>query len=330
MSTIIRVPVRLKPGAALLYDCPLGGEGYQAQQFFKKYRGRRATFVDYGEKLVGLFDHKGRLPGRYRLSGALKVRFEGEDEVQSTQAVHFILLDKQVEACDASSLGERLGDLPHPILFYPGDFVRFKEGKAPGQWDGDVPRRVKEVFVKEPLAPAGVPRYDIVENEDECQRRKDAIKTKLEKEKSVTFTLSPFTSESHCATGEDLELVARGNAYWLYHDPTKLAFASDEKENEFWAARCTRFVSNEDATRLLGKLERKIGGQPHLSLQEAYQLCKSEDADIIVEAPPATFGRAQKRYQVMKLHSVFVENLHRVAALTDRLWAEKAKQTTAA
>jgi len=329
MSVVIRAAVALQPGCRLYYDCPLGGADYESREFFDKHRGKIATFVGYNEKLVGVLDHKGRLPGRYVETSDIRVQFDDE-EPRSLNADHFVILDPaKATMAESATENQRIGDLIHPILFYSGDMVRVK--KQLNLFSAEV-HEIGGVFLGEPFTKGGVPRYDVLESEEDAKERKrkfDAETEGMDLLQKVTIGFGVSDRQGKNMAGEDLELVSRGNVWALYHDPSKLTFKSDEDENAFWSTYgICQFVSDEDSSRLLG-LPRRAFDWYHLTLEQAYRLCKQEDADVIV--PEVHTNRGQPvRYQAMKLYWPFVEHIQRVARLTDRLWAEKAKQTVSA
>ena len=161
MSVTIRASVALQPGCKLYYDCPLKGGDYKSEQFFEKHRGKYATFIGYSEKLVDVLDFQGRLPGRYIDLEGVQVQFDGE-EVRGLNILHFIVADaSKAQLMDAAAKDQRLGDLPHSPLFYPGDTVRFKK-KPDVEGVTDEPRKVQQIFLCKPFTQDDVPRYEVM------------------------------------------------------------------------------------------------------------------------------------------------------------------------
>ena len=298
MSVVIRAAAALQPGCRLYYDCPMmSTEDYQSDQFFRKYHGKYAEFVGYCEKFAGPLDFLGRLSGRYVDPDFIKVKFDGEEEVQMLNVHHFVVVDTGKAGLRNTIAGRyaRLGDLHRPVLFYQGDMVRLIKNMPDGF--GDAPRKVTTVFVGKPFTTDGTPRYGVSETDEEHQAR--VAKTDKEQEKLPWASQSPrhlyADPEGRNVEGTDLELVERGNVWALYNDPSKLSFKSDEEEAEFWV--------RDGITYLLPTKD-----QQYLAL--ATDILEREEWTRPVSYAPR------------RLHDCFSQHRDRVRALTKRLWAD--------
>jgi hypothetical protein len=334
MSVTMRAVLALKPGCRLYYDCPLGGDSWKARQFFDKYRGKNATFVGYAEDLIGVLDFKGRMPGRYVDPKGLQVRFDGEETVHpNINILHFIVQDDDPAHVSLANPAEKagcLGDLPHPILFYPGDIVRFLK-KPDNQGTSDEPRKVRAVFINKPFTMDGVPRYEVMETPTEREARIEQFhndnKGRPEGQRLVLATLPDRLGWN--TTGEDIELVARGNVWALYHDPSQLSFDSDESESAFWTNRgISSRVSGSDADER-GTMARFISSANGRTLEDAWRLFTAGEADAL--EPNDLRGNLdnQPSHLMYKLHECWAEHRERVRALTQRLWEHQVKQSAA-
>lgn len=296
MSLVLRAQVALMEGCKLLYDCPaLSTEDYRANEFFKKYRGKRAEFVGYVEKLVGVLDHKGRMPGRYIDLEWIKVRFDGEEEVQTLNLYHFVVIDPtRSRVSYFAGDNQRVGDLPNPILFYPGDTVCYK-GLA-GEQMGKDPRKIGSVFLGTHFTKVeGVPQYDVMETDAEKNAR----------QKSRLSPLGYISQRQGSNTpGDMLELVSRGNVWALYNDSSKLSFESDKDELEFWS---------------LNGISKSIVSQS--LFKEAYELFVDGEVDLLRVHRFKNRG-TDDLFDSRKLHACFAEHRQRVRDLTQRLYPE--------
>lgn len=306
MPVIICVAADLLLGCNLLYDCPYGSDDWNSDQFFKANRGKRAEFVDYCETLVSILDHQGRMPGRYIDPHMIKVRFEGEQEVHSLQAQHFIALDAtKVQPAFSAGKNQRFGDLPHPVLFYPGDKVRLKQKPATAM---DTEHSVDMVFLGKPFTRDEVPRYHVAETSEEGAERKRLFNEENAKREpgQQLFPTSDLFPHGWNMAGEDLELVERGNAWALYNDPSKLSFASDEEELRFWAR---------------DGVSKRIFGAERIGLASATLSFKKSSVDVILPStlyPPSS--DEPERYEGHKLFDCWSGHRERVRALTSRVY----------
>jgi hypothetical protein len=321
MSFCIKAVVELQPGCRLYYACPLGPtDDPRSTAFFKRYHGKYAKYVGPSEKLYGPLNHKGKLPGRYASQSGIKVCFEGETQVhEGLNLIHFVVIDTDPSHVrfTESTDDERLGDLPHPLLFYPEDSVRFKqvpEGRA------DVPRFVSGIWLEEGYLHNGLPGYQVHENDDEHRAR---AKT----EERFMPSIVPF---SWNMAGENLELVARGNVWALYNDPSKLSFASDNEESAFWAQTgISKLVSALDPATSDSEL-CTISAVSGLTAEIVWQGFQAERLDLIqLYDRPGSRRDENARYRTYKLKDCFQQYRERVRALTTRLWESKLMQDAA-
>ena len=299
LYVVMRALLSPQPGCKLKYDCPLGGGSYKSEEFFKKYRGKPATFVGYSEKLVGPLDFKGRIPGRYLNPEDVKVRFDGEQEERELNIQHFIMLhprEHDVMPADFDFDNQRLGDLVHPVLYYPGDLVLDKEtGKH---------RTVQSVFLGHPFTLDGVPRYDVAEVDGDYEARIKGVKEAWSKKtpENRPFLHHVPSRDSWNKKGGEISPVLRGNVWALYHDPSKLSFKSDEDEVEFW--------TQDGITYLLPTQD-----QQYLAL--AMDIIERREWDRPVSYAPR------------RLHDCFAQHRDRVRTLTKRVLADKPTEAVA-
>jgi hypothetical protein len=309
MTITIRAAVSLLPGCKLSYEPPLSGDSFSSDLFFKKNRGRFVTFVAYAETLVGLLDFWGRAPGRYVNKDCIQVRFDGEDEVQLLNSRHFVLTDSvRAELHGEILSNERVGDLPMQIDFYPGDFVRFvcpHHTALP-----NAAYEVKDVWLKDGHFNLGnEARYYVVDTEASTLAR---AKVRREKNNALPedqrmHILPTIFPDGWNTPRSDIELVSRGNVYWLYHDPSRLIFSSDEEEVRFWIR------SGISAMNAAG-----------VTLKDVCKLFEQELADVI-EIPRHLLQSSTIEFASYKLHKLFEVHRPRVRALTQRIWSEEFK-----
>lgn len=334
MSVIIRTAMKLEPSCRLYYDCPLKGDDWRANEFFDKYRGRHATFIGYHEHLVGPLDYRGREPGRYINTEFINVRFDGEDCAHRLDVQHFVVDDTNpdhVQLAEAATDDQRLGDLPHPILFYPGDTVRFVN--KPEDCLSNNLRIVRGVFLSSPFANDGVPRYGVGETSEEISERKGARlrEANVGRLSNKTHFHSVHVPLCWNVTGTNLTLIERGNVWALYHNPDLLSFISDEGELEFWGQDgICRYVTGEIKKSTLGVTQGWLDSSSGLTLNDALRIFDARHADII--SPTHSNPGEPLQYSVKVLHDRWVEHRERVRALTQRLiqeWISQINQPAA-
>lgn len=302
--------VVLREGMRLFYDCPaMSGESYAADNFFRKYQGKTATIASFPTTPVGPFDRKGRLPGMYLSPGSINVQFEGEEEVhEGLNLVHFVLLDPTTTVSyDEYERAQRVSDLH--LLFYPGDAVHKSDDLLRG------PRVVQEVK----FAQNGEPLYTLAETSEATEQRKAAKAAEREEERAKReanpdrLSMMLFSGHDYPLTetcdGASLVLIERGPTYFLYNDPSKLAFASTEEELSFWA---------ED-----GLSKTFYGKRPAIfnwkwSLEKAREIVEQGKGDLILASTRSASRYADDtpKYTVRTLHSCFDQHRSRVRELT--------------
>ncbi|MDQ1300029.1 MAG: hypothetical protein QG636_697 [Patescibacteria group bacterium] len=304
--------VVLREGMRLFYDCPsMSGESFESDNFFRKYKGKTGIIAGFPITLVGPFDSKGRLPGSYLTPGYMHVRFEGEEEFhQSLNLHHFVLLDPTTTVTDEEfDEAQRSGDLPHPILFYPGDTV-YKQ---------DDLLQVRRVVQEVKFGTAGIPLYVLSETSEATERRMadkaaDHAEREARREASPDNLplLSGFCShdrpETETCEGTNLVLLERGHSYYLYHDPSKLSFASAEEELDFWS---------QDGLSKTFYGPRRLFRTWEWSLAQARALLEEGKGDLIVTSrmPRGRRDDSEQKYTVRILHAGFAEYRDRVRQL---------------
>ena len=230
--------VHLREGMRLFYDCPsMSGESFEADNFFKKYQGKTAVIASFPTAPVGPLDRRGRVPGVYLKSKSVNVQFEGEDQIHYGLSLHhFVLLDTTTTVSDAEySALQRVGDLPHPVLFYPGDTVRKSNDLL------QVPRKVQEVKFND----AGIPLYVLAETAESIEKRRadkaaEAIRRREEGTSDPARLLTMLVSSYDFPRTEiceetNLVLLERGAVYALYNESERPSFDSTGEELAFWA-----------------------------------------------------------------------------------------------
>jgi len=320
MSYAMQALVELRPGCKLYYACPLGPtDNFNTTAFFNKYHGKTATFVAPTQKLHGPLNREGKKPGRYANPSYINVKFEGEEKVHTgLNLVHFVVIDidRTHVWLTESTADQRLGDLPYPILFYPGDSVRLKElpeGRA------DVPRLVSSIWLEDSHMHGGLPGYQVHENDDEFAARK--------KEREFPVDIM---HKSWNMPADKLELVAHGNVWALYNKPGMMSFASDEQESAFWAQSGISTMTSALDPAGADTDQRIMSSAFGQTLEQAWQGFLAERVDVINLRERAG-GRADEtpRYMSHKLQPCFRDHRVRVRDLTKRLWENKLAQAAA-
>jgi hypothetical protein len=219
MRPQVRAHFLLASGARLLFD-PEFPAGYEEHGQFsvdsdgllllelkEKYRGQDAMFEDYLARPVGPLNKEGRLPGRYADPKAAWVIFDDKAR-HCLYLKDFIVLPglfvRHEHPLRGGQEDRRVGDLKHPIEFWPGDKVCLPHKKEI-EFDNRLERPVRGVFFNKD----DTLRYFVLGVGEECWKIWEA---------SV----------------EEIELVSRGNVWALYNAPEKLSFKSDKEEMEFW------------------------------------------------------------------------------------------------
>ncbi len=229
MRTCMTACVELRVGATIEYDCPFGSsEDYKSDRFFKKYRGKRATITGFPMEYVGPLDREGRMPGTYYRAGGVYAQFEGEEEIHALKVIHCLLVSQTTTLAHTDHLqSQRAGDLPYPVLFYPGDVVAKNDDLLGAE------RVVESVEMQG----GGTALYVLAESEDarrarekEAEERKKRATAEGRWHAGVTCSI-PRTER--CGA-EALRLLREGNVRRLY-EGRQLHFDSPEDELRFWA-----------------------------------------------------------------------------------------------
>jgi hypothetical protein len=282
------------------------GDDAESDAFFRKYRHKTATIVGFGETYVGLLDKNGRPPGVYIKPNSVHVRFSGERHVhQNLNLSLFVLVGPATTVkAEPDLLSGKVSDLPHPILFYPGDVV--KKNNYPE------PRIIESVDVDD----TGKVFYFLSERkEDKEKREEENARLRDEHKKKTTDFLErlfpptrDYQEEKYL--GKQLKLVRRGNMYCLYSGAGRLAFDSHDDELAFWS---------QD-----GISETVFGGHDSImifewSFEGAFKKFEKREGDIIVmsgEPYKDVRGITRERFTLRKLLPPFKRYRRRVRALT--------------
>ncbi len=253
------------------------------QEFYLKYHGRAGTVVEFTTERVLPLDSSGRWPGEY-YSG-FGVRFDDDYEV-----LYPVGSDCEVIGGPLSIPEEGATNSVHTkrqtLPVYPGDVVQVKN--APLQ----LPTIVCSVWNE--FAGPNLVSCDVV-----CAPAIEAFfaersLTRVDiKELAILFHDAQRNLTDSFSSIE-LELLERGNVYWLYNDPTKMDFLSSEAELCFWEMEgLSDFVRYEE--------------QFQFSLGQAKQLRDSGQGELIVESKYS--DPREKKYNVRRIHDCF--GLHR-------------------
>ncbi len=253
------------------------------QKFYSKYRGRAGTVVEFTTERVLPLDSSGRWPGEY-YSG-FGVRFDGDYEV-----LYPVGSDCEVIGGPLSIPEESATNSVHTkrqtLPVYPGDVVQVKS--TPLQ----LPTIVCSVWNE--FAGPNLVSCDVV-----CAPAIEAFfaertLTRADiKELAILFH-DARRNLTDSFSSIELELLERGNVYWLYNDPTKLHFLSSEAELCFWEMDgLSDSIRHED--------------QLQFSLSQAKELQQSGQGDLIVESKYS--DPREKKYNVRRIHDCF--GLHR-------------------
>lgn len=245
------------------------------------------TIKGFGVEYARPLDSKGRLPGTYVDPKYIDVLFEGETEVHShLELSQFTLAQTSTTSPPTTTEAERIGDLPQPIAFWPGDTVRKADDVL------QTPRLIDEVFIDK----HGAVYYDLMEIEEEKEAR-------LAEANARSATWSQPPDERYAA--DQLILVTRGNIYKLYHAPETLSFASPEDELVFWGTDgiCEN-VRQESRSAW--------------TLEEARSIVEAGNGDMVLGVSYQDGARMihHREFVVLRLHDCFDQHRERVRMLS--------------
>ncbi len=300
MIAKIRAHVRLKPGMRVLYSPLYPPDDFKGHRFDKKYSGSTAVVRGFDQEYVAPLDTKGRWPGAYAESSIVNVCFEGEKEVFSSDVSHLIVLDacETIKAEDAT-MGERIGDLPYKLRFYPGDRVRKRGDKT-----GEV-RFVENVRIHD----KGVIVYALSESTASRNRRE-----KIRLESGGVATSNIILPQAESSDGKGFVVASRGNVYDLYCAPEKLSFTSDEQELAFWA--------QDGVSRAITHGKNLMSIRYEWPLEEARRIVAGGGGDFVIKSREyknvVVTGR-KGTHQVRELHGCFAQYRERVRAVAARV-----------
>lgn len=322
----IQAFVKLSVGMKMLFDCPaISMESFEADDFFRKYRGKIATITGFPNKPVGILDKKGRLPGLYLSDKGINVRFEDEEqEYKGLNLQLFVLFDQTTTmTAEEYELTQRVGDLPVPLQFYTGDTV-YKSGDLLQE-----PRMVSDVR----FSGNGSAIYVLAETIDSRERRKAERTARIERKKTeagddmrrmgaLSLAVMPdFRADEPCS-GEDLTLISRGNVFSLYNSPEELAFDSPEDELRFWG---------------MDGISQVVYGSGYVPtweypLPRARTMLEEGSIDLLLKVSRTksrVLGRNEQLYEVRRLHDCFAQHREHVRELSRRIEPPEEEEKTA-
>jgi hypothetical protein len=310
MNALVGVGV----GARVYYDCPhMSGEDYRSDEFFRKNRGKTGVLKNFCERIVGVLDSRGRLPGVYVDPKCINVQFDGEEKVHTgLNIAHFVLIGGgETVGPDTDLNDQKIRDLPHPLMFWPGDLVRKTNDLL------HTVRAVEEVLIEDPV------RYALAETVEERKKRESDLEADVAQRQEAAgksgdpmaffgiglARMTDFPRIERCA-GEELALLERGNVHHLYNDPERLAFASPADELLFWA---------QDGVSHTVYDEREALPRYEWSLNEAKQLVQDGAGDLVIaskEFKNVIITGRRGEFKVRKLHRCFSQHRERVRMLS--------------
>jgi hypothetical protein len=118
-----------------------------------------------------------------------------------------------------------------------------------------------------------------------------------------------------------VELVHRGNIYWLYHDPNKMTFASPAAELQFWWGEQNAIDPHHElfAKRLNGRLMTK---NPRQGIAACKPRIESGEVDFVVHRQVTGHSSSLPTWEVWKLQDTFAAARPRVRALSEQFYLE--------
>lgn len=301
MNACLQVEVGMK----VYYDCPhTSGESFQADNFFRKYKGSTGTVVGFSTEYVEPLDIKGRLPGVYYRSSGISVQFDGEDQVHEGLNIgHFVLMSPaKTVSPDTPLTHQRAGDLPHPILFYPGDVVNKADDLL------CIERLVERVSITK----EGIPVYTLAETEEDRNAREaedEAQRKEARDRGSILASMRSSLERTEKCYGKELKMLKPGNVHWLYNDPSKMRFTSPKDEVYFWAR-----------DGLSSTAYQKGGLHPvwEYSHEKARELLEAGEGDLIVRCKTYKNVKVSERdgdHKLRRLLDCFAEHRDCVRSL---------------
>ncbi|MBM3261632.1 hypothetical protein FJY93_04430 [Candidatus Kaiserbacteria bacterium] len=247
----------------------------------RDYRGP-GTFSRYGERWFGPLNDYGQVPGIY--TDARYVFIMCDDGVE--RLIKHSDIEPTDETVQKGLLVEpvivdpgyhRIGNLPYVDHLWPDDKI-----ELPARW-GVGACKIVEIKVH-PIEPL---EYVI----------------QFEKLPRPNY----FTLRHNQIDAHNTKIISRGNARWLYKDPSQMRFSSDGDELRFWyhSGISRRLRSPEHSlhtTPFAGGLKFRCG-----------------DADLIEADGPES-------YAIYKLHEIFIGRTAHVRALTERVFGQAIEE----
>ena len=251
-------------------------EGARFEVFHHEYQGF-GTFSRYGELWLGPLNEYGQVPGIYAHPRRTFIKCDDGverliDRYSLNPTAETIQLGLLTEPTIVKPGFKRIGDLPYTDHLWPGDVVEVAEERACGFGDCTI-----LALITEPLKPL---EYVIhVEG--------------------LPSTMNHTIRHEQIAS-EHATVVRKHNVRWLYEDPSRMNFPSDDEELEFWTQT--------------GISKRKpVGGSS--TLLNCGLMFRCADADFI-----APYG--SEVFSAYKLNEIFIGRLARVRALTERMFGK--------
>lgn len=290
-------------GMRVIYDCPpaITGDDWQSREFFGKYKGCKGTIVGFSTTYVSILDRFGRLPGTYYLPGYVDMQFDDDGLVQRGLNTKFVVLvdNAQTASFEGSLVHQYVGDLPYPIQFYPGDTVHKSNDLL------KIERLVDRVDFD--AEDERVPKYFLAETEE--------IKKLREKDKETAWNEGKFPNPAFSVIESlfdtELELVSRGNLYWLYIDASKMDFATPEDAVKFWAQDGLSYAT------IVGESHREPVYE--CSHTMALAMLGRGEGELIISLQQTSrvrFTSVHGTYRVHRLHDCFASHREYVRALS--------------
>ncbi len=319
---VVGAQLRLRPGSKMLFQPPeTVYDGFFGTRdrvpLFDKYRGQICEYVGPKLEYVGLDDPRDREPGGYCVPDDVVVKFS--DGSQHTLDIRTLLaLEGDIIVEDVSFRAplssQYVRELPEPIIFYPGDVVAHTSDLLKTE------RVISECRVNKDT---GNIHYVVLETSDEQKARRTELQKHTASLDPANAHIQEELSEAYLSNelsqAQDLELVKRGNSYYLYNDPSKLSFETEDEELEFWVRRSHAVLNDFKDHR------DYVAGFLPWTLERALEQVSQGHADLFVPAHKSM--RPFQGYRFSKLNLRFSYARDRVHSFTLAYWSNPARKT---
>jgi hypothetical protein len=297
----MQADLKLQVGTRLLYNCPaMSPEDHKSDAFFKKYRGREATVAGFVTEEVLPFNRIGRKPGLYYNNRQLRIQFDGDTEVHDKLNLNHFVVVGPADLVPGRA-DDFVSDLPEDPTFYPLDIVMKSDDLLA------VPQMVASLQHNQ----RGLLQFELSDTEEVKQARLQKDRSDRDQAREEGRWVPALSLRSgEIADASELRLISRGNGYHLYHDHTKMSFASTEEELSFWVL--------DGISKVVHMNERWW-----FPLKRAQEIIASGAGDIIIESVHAT--RDDDTCEVLRLHDLFGQHRGRIRALADGVVVSVAK-----